>query len=419
MFAIILFISYFILLLFIVNYVAARKIFNFNFWQTTTIFSFKVFLGCLYGYIFLKYYGGDDTWNFYNDSLLEYDKLIHHPGIFFKEFLPESSFARANNFIQGVGFYLHDLEYRIMVKLLAILNILSRKNYYADVLLFDFLICWGPFLIFKLLVSSFPDKKNILLIAIFFVPPTTFWLSGIRGDGLLFLFLSMILYFTNKWSNQKKISSLAYMVASFVGVIIFRLQMLLVFFPIFLCWLISIKGRRRPIFYFLLIYLICLGIFFGSMLVSPEANFSMLLVKRQQEFFLLHGNTRFKLDSLQPTVSSFIKIFPQAFINSFVRPFIWEAKGPLQIFAAVENIVGWAIFALLFIFPEKKYKKFYDYPLLLLFVFYSLSQILLVGYIVPFPGAIVRYKTIPELLLVAVAAVAINWNKFLINYNKI
>ena len=48
-----------------------------GFRQTTAIFLFKVLLACVYGFIFKRYYGGDDTWNFFSDSILEYDKMIH------------------------------------------------------------------------------------------------------------------------------------------------------------------------------------------------------------------------------------------------------------------------------------------------------------------------------------------------------
>ena len=71
-----------------------------------------------------------------------------------------------------------------------------------------------------------------------------------------------------------------------------------------------------------------------------------------------------------------------------------------------------------FIAAQKNWKQLFNHPLLLLFLFYGLSQIILIGYIVPFPGAIVRYKAIPELFLVVFLAVEIEWRKFNINYNN-
>ncbi|HEV3251265.1 MAG TPA: hypothetical protein VGZ71_09965, partial [Puia sp.] len=152
-------------------------------------------------------------------------------------------------------------------------------------------------------------------------------------------------------------------------------------------------------------------IFLGSLYISPEKNLSGPLISRQQEFLKLHGNTRFRLDSLKPSIPSFIKTAPQAFENAFLRPYLWEAKGPLQILSALETMGFWALVLLLITYPENDWKKILLHPLLMVFLFYGASQILLIGYIVPFPGAIVRYKSIPELFLVISMALAIKWNK--------
>ncbi|HLY71842.1 MAG TPA: hypothetical protein VKR53_19045, partial [Puia sp.] len=77
--AVFLFAIYFILLLLIINRVIKKKLPEIGYKKIAAAFSFKVFLGCLYGYIFLHYYHGDDTWWFFNDSLGEYQKMIHQP----------------------------------------------------------------------------------------------------------------------------------------------------------------------------------------------------------------------------------------------------------------------------------------------------------------------------------------------------
>jgi len=96
-----LFTFYFIVLLFIVFRTVRKKIYPFSFGEVTAIFSFRILLGCIYGYIFLKYYHGDDTWNFFNDSLLEHDKLINHPNVFLHDFLPNEAVKSARSFGEG------------------------------------------------------------------------------------------------------------------------------------------------------------------------------------------------------------------------------------------------------------------------------------------------------------------------------
>jgi hypothetical protein len=411
MLAVLAFFCYFLLFVLLIQRIFKRKRIEIGGRLAIFIFSFKVLLGCLYGYVFLKYYGGDDTWMFYRDSLTEYQKLIHQPGGFFKDFFPGSSFGPGVEFWQGWRHYLEDLEYWLMLKMLAIFNIFSLGNYYIDALFFDFVVLWGPVLLFKLLLSFFSGKKNTLIVCLFFLPSVVFWSSGIRAEGLLVLFIGLILYYTYQWYLKKGIWRFCWIFAGFSGFLIFRGQYLLAFLLPFFSWILTMRNSPKAFYGFVVSYLSVLLIFLGSLYISPEKNLSGPLISRQQEFLKLHGNTRFRLDSLKPSIPSFIKTAPQAFENAFLRPYLWEAKGPLQILSALETMGFWALVLLLLTYPENDWKKILLHPLLMVFLFYGASQILLIGYIVPFPGAIVRYKSIPELFLVISMALAIKWNK--------
>jgi hypothetical protein len=388
-----------------------------GFWPLAAIFSFKTILACLYGYIFLHYYHGDDTWAFFKESIDEYKNLVQHPTHFFNDFLPYSAFAPAKDFWQGMGFYIQDLEFWIMVKLLAIFNIFSRGNYYIDALFFQFLTVWGPLYLFRLFASNFPDRRNFLLAAILFVPMVVFWLSGIRAEGLLICFLSMILYYGNKWFKQKKISYMIWVMIGFFGMLIFRMQFLLVFLPALVAWTLSLRSGKRAIYYFFLIYIISIFIFFGSAWISPLKNLPAAVATSQKKFLGLHGNTRFRLDSLDPTLPSYIKVLPQALSNTMIRPLITDARGALQIATSFDLMGVWILIALALFFHRKDWWKILSNPLILFCLAYGISQILLVGYVVPFPGAIVRYKAIPEMFLIISLVMLIDWGRIHIKFN--
>jgi len=414
----ILFILYFVALLMVLTAWAKKTQIGISPGLIAIIYAYKGLFGCLYGYIFLKFYQGDDTWMYYLESLPEYQKLIHHPVNFLTDFLPYSAFSASHNFWEGMQFYIQDLEYWMMIKLLALFNIFSRGNYYINVLFFDFVTFTGLLLLYKLVVGIFNQKKIMLIAILFFLPLTTFWLSGIRAEGLLLLFIAIILYYTHKWFNgPKKVVYLMFIMLGITGCIIFRSQLLIVFVPAFFCMTISWRNTASSIYNFCAVYFTCIAIFFISIFISPGKNLSMAVIKRQQEFFKLHG-TSFKLDSLQPSAASFIKIAPQAFSNTFLRPFVWEAKGFLQLLTALDIFFIWALLLIAFFFHERKWKKSLQSPLLLLFLFFSISQIILIGYIVPFPGAIVRYKCVPELLLFIFIASIIDYHRIFIFFKK-
>jgi hypothetical protein len=378
--------------------------------ELSLAFLFKVGLGCLYGYIYLHYYNGDDTWNFHKDSLTDLYKLKHETRHYFTELLPAETFAGAGGtFWHGFSAYLHTLENDSIIKILSIADIFTGSNYYINVVFFNFILFWGHYWLFSFFVKEFPDKRKPLLLLIFFFPPLVFWLSGIRGDGLVLFFLALLLVHFRRWLYEHKNWSLLYCIFGIAGIIIYRSQVVLLLIPALLAWFISVKFNRKPLAVFLWVYAISGLVFFASAWVSPARNLPGVIVDRQQGFLKLHG-TRFQLDSLQPTVTSFVRVLPQALSHTFIRPYFWEAKGALQIMTAAEILVCWLLVLLAIIKRDIHSKRTLHKPLILFCLAVGLTLYIFIGYVIPFPGAIVRYKAIPELLMLSVAVICTNWS---------
>jgi len=361
-------------------------------------FGFKVAMGCLYGYVFQKYYGGDDTWKYFNDSLLEYNKFLFQSGQFFKEIIPVDSFHKYPAFADNFRDFMEYLEYNVVVKYLAVVNIFSFQNYYTDVVFFNVFSFFGSYLLFKVFTASGARNRLLVYLASFFIPSITFWLSGIRSDGLLFLSIAMTLYYFNAWLDSKKGLHLFYFLIGLLGTFIFRLQFMMILIPFLVAWYLSVRFSIKPWKSFTGVFVVSLIIFFGSIYLSDRFNFPSLIVKKQQEFLALKGNTVFALNTLEPTFSSFITTLPQAFENTFLRPYPWEARGFLQIAASAEIIFFWIIFFI----TVKNILSTRHSPLVWFVLFFSVCTYLLIGFTVPFPGAIVRYKVIPELLMLLI-----------------
>lgn len=364
-------------------------------------FGFAVMMGCLYGYIFRRYFGGDDTWMFNNQSLEEYQKLVHQPGQFFKDLLPIGAIKGAHGFGQTAEFYIMDLEYWLLPKMLAIFNIVSRGNYYINVVFFNAVVFWGHYWLFKLLATAFPAKRKRLVLIIFFFPPIIFWLSGIRADGILLFFIAWLLAQFNNLLKGKK-TALLYCILALLGILIFRNVLVLLLLPALVAWFITVRFSFKPVWTFIITYGITAVLFFGTSLLSNKKNLPGIVVQRQQEYFALKGNTRYKLDSLQPTLGSFVEVFPQSAGNTLIRPFPWEAKGPLQVFYSIDILFFLLLLIACLFKKDKDWKKYFHPPLPWVFLFFALSLYLFIGYTVPFPGAIIRYKVIGELFMLIV-----------------
>ncbi|HKP31806.1 MAG TPA: hypothetical protein VJT83_03740 [Chitinophagaceae bacterium] len=355
--------------------------------QVFLAFGFQVLLGCIHGYIFSKYYPGDDTLFFNQLAAEQHEKLVNSPKEFFSEISLTASFNRNETFADGWHYLLDELQKWMVAKPLALFNFVSRGNYYLNIVFFNFIVFWGPYLLFKLFTSIRPQKKLLFYIAAFFIPSIGFWICSIRSDGLIVLSLAILLYYFQTMRTGNKFNHLISAIVGMIGLIILRDEFLLVLLPALLSWWIVSRFNFKPWKVFATVYAVTIILFFVS-------GASALVASRQHEFLELQG-TRFPLDKLEPDALSFISVFPQAVYNGFLKPFPWEAQGLLQ-WAMVADIIFFLIMA---VFAFAYRKSLPHHPLIWVGLLFGLSTMLLIGYTVPFPGAIVRYKVIPELIL--------------------
>lgn len=393
------FLFFFILSLFFIYRRTRNKVIGLDFSKVLMGFGFKVLMGCIYGYIFQRFYGGDDTWVLHQGSIMEYEKLMHDPGRFFADLDPTASFRRNPGWAAGWYYLLSDLEFWIITKPLAIFNMFSRGNYYINVIFFNLFTFWGQYLIYKLFAAHFPQRKALIFFLTFLIPSISFWLSGIRPDAWIMVSIGLALYYFYAWLSSKRITHFLLFMAGIAGLIIFRSPVLLILAPGIVAWFIAEKFKRHALPVFAIVYGLSIALFFASAYFSRESNMLTYVVNRQQEFLQLKGNTVYRLNVLEPTPESFIKTLPQAFVNTFLRPTLWDAKGALQWMEAIMTMFTWLLLVVALLGSVVNNPAWIRNPLVWLCIFFGVLLYLFIGYTVPFPGAIARYKVIPQLLL--------------------
>ncbi len=350
----------------------------------------KVLAGFLYGYLFLHYYNGDDTWKIHRLSLEETQILLSDPLRFFSnEFTPAAAFRLSGSFGQFIKIYANDLEYAATVKTLAFFNLISQGNYYINAGLFNLILFWGHYWCFLFFRNIFPGARKLLVLTIFFFPPVVFWLSGIRADGLLFFFLSLYLLLLQKKKN------IFLIIFSYCLVFVLRPPMGALLLAATIPYLANILYKGSALLKFISCYFVAFIIFF--------AFGGLHLLSNVQEKFLSLEGTRFYLPALQGDIWNFITVFPIAVTNVLFRPFIWETTSFLQLSYSIDVIFFWLVIVYSLIRYPLYWRSNLSDPIVLLLISFSLTACILIGYIVPFPGAIARYRIIPELLLICIA----------------
>lgn len=362
-------------------------------------FSIKVLLGCLYGYVFLTYYQGDDTWVLFNNSLEQTALLRSDPGNFIGEFGPWSALEHSSGQVHFLSIYTHDLEYYLQVKSLAVLNLITGSDYYLNLVLLNGLFFFGPLGLYQIISRRYRTDSIWLFIACFCFLPPVFWLSGIRSEGYIFLFTVLLIRSVGRLIDQTRLPDLAGAILSLMAVVVFRPPFAFILIPALAVWILIEKGHRRPALAIAGVYGICLLVFFGSSALSADGGLAGKVAGKQRAFFELKGNTRFSLDTLEPSIGSFLATSPQAITNTLFRPYPWEAKGALQWFTVLENLLFLILVTLLAMRIFRRKQGWQSDGFIWAVVAIFLSTYLFIGLTVPFPGAIVRYKCIPELLL--------------------
>jgi hypothetical protein len=419
-----LFAFYFILCILIL-YVISKKSFSFalTFKQAALIFSAKVLIGCFYGYFFLHFYNGDDTWSYHFEALKEYQLLKSDPLTFFKRDIFQNGYS-SNQFLtifDSENSFSKDLQITLLIKLLAIFDLFSQGQYYINVIFYNVFVFWGSYYLFLAVSKQYGQKTHLWFLIIFFFPPLLFWTSGIRKDGLSFALLcgfiyqlSILFYSVNK--RRQYIFTILiwltlFLTRNFIGMSLI---------PVTVAWVFAENTKKNTFISYVSISFIFVALFFATSLLPDSFNLPLKVAQRQESFINLTGGSYLPIDKLNGDLSSYIKILPQALDHIFIRPYPWEANNLLYFFSFVEITFFFFVIALAAIMPSRKFKTYLNDPLILSMFTVSLINYLLIGYTVPFMGAFIRYRSIFEIFFLIVAINFIQFDfSFLQNIMKI
>ncbi len=400
-----LFFFYLFLFLILVKYLDRKNIIKIDPKIAAAAFLLKVVLACLYGYIFLRYYHGDDTWMYHRQGLEETAFLKRDPLHFLHSLIDPTSYSR-----YMMTTYWQELEYASLIKLLAILNVFSGGEYYVNAVLFSMLTFWGGYFYYRFFSKLFPGKEMLFLLVFFFFIPMVFWTSGIRKDGMIFLSSALFFYCLHRFMAERRTLFLLFSALALLLLSLNRNFVALSMVPASAAWLISHYRGSKPWKTFLFVYLISVFLFFLSSVTGPF-NLPASFVQRQADFLALKGGSYVELDKLEPEPLSFLRLLPQAINHVFLRPFPGEYRAALYVFSSVETYLVLLVFLLFFIFPVKGIRQTLFSGPLLAVLFFALTNYLFIGFTIPFLGAIVRYRIVFESLLLAVAAAHVDWKK--------
>ncbi|MFT3701068.1 MAG: hypothetical protein QM802_01795 [Agriterribacter sp.] len=367
----------------------------------------KILAGLAYGYIYQHYYIVSDSWTYYKESLTDYHDLLHNPAAFFQT---NGKFNHLTDFFSTAdNAFWNNAGENMLIKLLGICNIFSAGNYYVDSIMLNCISFAGFYYIYITAIYYLRGNNLALFITIFFLPSSLFWNSGVDKEILIVAFAACLIYSVHKCMSDKiKIGRMIALLAGFAGILIMRNVNAFLFLPAIAAWWCAEKHSKRPYLPFIVMYAACFAIFFLT--TFTRFNLPLKLAEKQHQFIALEANTRLDLTALQPTLTSYLQVLPQAINHTILRPYPNEITTPFHLLALAENIlilviIVWALLA------GKQVTSIFNQPFSLFLLALAISGILLIGYTVPFTGAIIRYKALYIVFFLLPFACHVNMRK--------
>lgn len=378
------------------------------------LFAFKIVAGIAIGWLSLHFYGaGNDYWDMNTEAWKEYQLLITDPGKYFTNLFTSGYPDGYSGFFSSVNSFWNDLKGNIIIKLVSVFNILSRGDYYINSLFFNFLVFFGHVALYRVFTKAYPGRNVLVIIGCFLLPSTIYFSSGIHKDGIVFLMLSILVYCIYQSLQQNRVIKKygLLIITSLIFLLLIRHFIFIALVPALIAWIISVKFKQAPLKVFAITYLVAgLLLFNINSLISAAKPLEIITQKQYDYLHLQKSDTEVSLDSLQPNFKSFAINAPRAFNHVLLRPYIWELPVKSLLPLNIELLIYQILF-LAFLFFRIKATNGSNTLFIYFAVAFTLTIFLLIGYIVPNLGSIVRYRSLYLPLIITPLLCSIDWDK--------
>ena len=368
-------------------------------------FLFKLLLGFANYYIWLNIIGHGDSLRYFHDSQIVYQSLFDNPTYFF-ELITRSSLenipAHLIPYQKELFIEWHVNEYH-MVRLLAILNVFTFGNVWANIVLIAFgsyAATMGLFKSFKRFLVIDADKKNRIFLFLFFLPSIVFWTGGLLKEAPVFMLLCVIIIqlFTIESSpnrNTTPAKPLLILVVCIYALFLIR-DYLAILVSLNLLLLFFARTIVKPQFLnktFIINSITVIVLFFAVPIVFPQLNYFHYAQSEQTYFLNGEPDPDYKFSAIGGNGIAVIKQIPYALNNIFFRPNLMHSDSVFRLYQSVELIIVWLIIVFLAIKMLRQKHPFSATALFMIIVAIELLGIY--GLMVTDADTLSRYRSIP------------------------
>jgi len=320
-------------------------------------FGLKIFGGIGVGLIYQYYYGGGDTFNYWNHSLIINSSLYDSFSTWLKLITSSADYYDTDIFpyASQMNWYDSPADYFIP-QIGAFLGLFTLNTYLPVTVIFAALSFIGVWKLFVVFTKLYPRLTKQMAFAFLFIPSVIFWGSGFMKDTFTLSCIGLVTHFVYLifYENKRIVANTA--AALFFLYLIFMIKSYIVmaFLPAALLWgvgLLSykIKDKRLIIVTRYFLYLSAAGglVLVGGRLQGElfgEYNVENVAFKSfaTRDYLYRISNEQdgsgYTLGDMDPTLGGMLEKAPAGVNVTLFRPYLWEARKPIVMISAMEAL---------------------------------------------------------------------------------
>ncbi len=304
------------------------------------------------GFVYQFYYSGGDTFNYHTRGSRVIWEVMTKDPIAALDILFSPGNRQLFKYTSQVTFY-HDPSSFFIVKVGALLDILTFSSYSGTAVLFAFISFIGMWFLFLTFYKMFPHLVKRIAICTLFIPSVVFWGSGILKDTIVLASLGFATYMVKYLFIDRRFSFVAVIMLVISLVVIFTIKkyVLLCYMPAAVLWIYTGNlDRIRPkmlkilLLPFLLIASGISGYYVIQKVGEDDPKYALDRIAETSRVTAYdigfwsgkNAGSRYSLGELDGSFSSMLGLLPQAVNVSLFRPYPWEARNPLMLLSSLE-----------------------------------------------------------------------------------
>jgi hypothetical protein len=303
------------------------------------------------------YNGGGDTHTYFTYSLKIRDVFYESKSAFLKLTFtsPNDMFLIEKHFEVGAAFFANPSS-NIIIRIALILSYPLLNTYILISFIFTLFCFYGCWKIFMLFQQLYPHLEKEFALACLFLPSVCFWGTGILKDPICLGALGALTYHIYKlfFEKTKIIKRVIVIIICFWLLKVVKVYIILSFMPAYSFWLVFryketirsqfLKSMMSPIIF-------TFSIIAGSFILYKIAAFSqryafdsIVRTAKDTQNWLYYstqkqGGSGYSFGNIDYTPAGILKVFPKAVNVALFRPYLWEARKPILIPAALEGLI--------------------------------------------------------------------------------